>query len=59
MVHYYTLPDFAWDACLKMTKVKLDVFSDDQNDMYLMVERGLRGAYQLSHIDIQKQTINI
>ena len=25
-VHYYTLPGFAWDACLKMTGVKLDVF---------------------------------
>ena len=35
-VHYYTLPGFAWDAMLKMTDVKLDVFSEDQNDMYLM-----------------------
>ena len=43
-VHYYTLPGFAWDAMLKMTNVKLDVFSEDQNDMYLMTERGIRGG---------------
>ena len=43
-VHYYTLPGFAWDACLKMTGVKLDVFSEEQSDMYLMVERGIRGG---------------
>ena len=49
-VHYYTLPGFAWDACLKMTGVKLDVFSEEQNDMYLMVERGLRGGISvISH----------
>ena len=43
-VHYYTLPGFAWDACLLMTGVQLDVFLDDQNDMYLMTERGIRGG---------------
>ena len=43
-VNYYTLPGFAWDAMLKMTDVKLDVFSEDQNDMYLMTERGIRGG---------------
>ena len=42
--HYYTLPGFAWDACLLMTKIKLDVFSKDQIEMYLMVEKGLRGG---------------
>jgi len=42
--HYYTLPGFAWDACLLMTDQKLDVFSEKQNDMYLMVERGIRGG---------------
>jgi len=49
-VHYYTLPGFAWDACLQMTGVKLDVFSEEQNDMYLMVERGIRGGISvISH----------
>jgi hypothetical protein len=49
-VHYYTLPGFAWDACLLMTGVKLDVFSEEQNDMYLMVERGIRGGISvISH----------
>ncbi len=42
--HYYTLPGFAWDAMLKMTGVKLDVFSEELSDMYLMVERGIRGG---------------
>ena len=33
-----------------MTGVKLDVFSEEQNDMYLMVERGLRGGISvISH----------
>src|SRR5690606_41889129 len=57
-VHYYTLPGFAWDACLKMTGVKLDVFSEKQNDMYLMVERGIRGGILSFPIVTQKQTIN-
>lgn len=43
-VHYYTLPGLAWDAMLLMTGVKLDVFSQEQNDMYLMIERGIRGG---------------
>ena len=43
-VHYYTLPGFAWDACLLMTGSKLDVFSEEQNDMYLMSESGIRGG---------------
>src|SRR5690606_7522944 len=37
---------FAWDACSKMTGVKLDVFSEKQN----MVERGIRGGISvISH----------
>ena len=41
-LHYYTAPGLAWDAMLKLTKVKLDLISDP--DMYLMVERGIRGG---------------
>ena len=40
--HYYTLPNFAWDAMLKNTKVKLDHIHD--LDMYEMIESGLRGG---------------
>jgi len=42
--HYYTLPGLAWDAALKMTGIKLDVFSEEQHDMHLIVERGIRGG---------------
>jgi len=41
-VHYVTLPGFAWDALLKMTGIKLDVFHD--YDMYLMIENHIRGG---------------
>ena len=41
-LHYYTAPGLAWDAMLKFTKIKLDLISDP--DMYLMVERGIRGG---------------
>jgi len=40
--HYLTLPSFAWDAMLKQTKIDLELISD--MDMYLMVERGIRGG---------------
>ena len=40
--HYITLPGFAWDALLLMTGTKLDVVHD--YDMYLMIERGIRGG---------------
>ena len=39
--HYFTLPNFAWDAMLKKTGVKLELLTD--YDQYLMVEQGLRG----------------
>ncbi|XP_076301498.1 uncharacterized protein LOC143219367 [Lasioglossum baleicum] len=40
--HYYTLPGFAWDVMLKMTKIELELFTDV--DMFLFVERGIRGG---------------
>ncbi|XP_076383613.1 uncharacterized protein LOC143260913 [Megalopta genalis] len=33
--HYYTLPGFAWDAMLKLTKIELELFTDV--DMLLFV----------------------
>ena len=39
---YYTAPGLAWDACLKLTKQKLELLSDP--DMLLFVEQGIRGG---------------
>ena len=39
--HYFTTPNFAWDAMLKKTGVKLELLTD--YDMHLMFEHGLRG----------------
>ncbi len=41
-LHYYTSPGLAWDAMLKYTKTELDLISDP--DMYLMIEKGIRGG---------------
>ena len=43
--HYLTVPSLAWDACLKMTGVKLELLSD--RDMLLMVEKGIRGGVSM------------
>ena len=40
--HYLTSPGLAWDAALKKTKVKLDLITDI--DMQLFIEKGLRGG---------------
>ena len=41
-VHYYSAPGMAWDAALKMTKVKLELFIDE--DKYTFIERSIRGG---------------
>ena len=60
--YYYTAPGIAWDACLKITKIKLELFSDEEKhkDMFLMIEKGNSGwgVVQFQH-DTQKQIINI
>ena len=46
--HYYTLPNFAWDAMLLKTGVELEQIHD--LEMYEMIEKGLRGGLcQVSH----------
>ena len=49
---FYLHPDLAWQACLKKTKVKLELLTDI--DMLLMVKKGIRGR-----ICQAIQTINI
>ena len=44
-VYYYTAPGLAWDACLKMTNIDLELLSD--NDMLLMFEKGIRGGISI------------
>jgi hypothetical protein len=46
---YYTLPGYSWDVCLKQTGVKLQLFNDDddQLDMLLFTEKGIRGGISM------------
>ena len=42
-------PGLAWQACLKKTKVKLELLTDYA--MLLMIEKGIKsGIYQATHI---------
>jgi len=41
-VLWYTMPNFALDAMLKLTGIKLDLVFDQE--MYEMIEAGLRGG---------------
>ena len=42
---YYTAPGLAWDACLKLTKIKLELLSDP--NMLHMFEKGIRGGISM------------
>ena len=44
--HFLSAPGLAWQACLKKTKVKLELLTDI--DMLLMVEKGTRGGVCLA-----------
>ena len=40
--HFISLPELAWQACLKKTGVELELLTD--YDMLLMIEEGIRGG---------------
>ena len=41
-VYFVSAPGLAWQACLKKTKVKLELLTD--YDMVLMIEKGIRSG---------------
>ena len=42
-VHFLSATGLAWQAYVKKTGVKLELLTD--NDMLLMIQRGIRGKY--------------
>ena len=42
LCHYFSSPGLSWDAMLKMTKVKLELISDV--NVQLFIEKGMRGG---------------
>ena len=55
--HFLSAPGLAWQACLKKTKVKLELLTDI--DMLLMVEKELDVEFAKQCIGMLKQIINI
>ena len=52
--HYYTLPNFAWDAMLLKTGIELELLHDEE--VYKMIEQGLRGG--MCQVSMRKATAN-
>ena len=42
--HYITGPSFCMDAALKKYNKRIELFNDEQSDMYLFVEKDIRGG---------------
>ena len=47
--HFFSEPELSWQACLKKTKVELELLTNI--DMLLMVEKSIRGGiYHTIHL---------
>ena len=46
--NYITLPSYAFDVAKKMTKVKLELFHEGQEDMHEFVQRWMRGGNSMA-----------
>ena len=55
--HFISVPGLALQACLKKTRVGLELLTDI--DMLLMVEKELQAEYVMQYIGIQNQVISI
>jgi hypothetical protein len=44
---YISLPSFAWDCALKQTGIELELFTEDQSDMYHLFEDSIRGGVSM------------
>ena len=42
--YYISAPAMAWDAMLKMTGITLELLTEEQKDIYLLMEAGIRGG---------------
>ena len=54
--HFLSAPGLAWQACLKITKVKLELLTDA--NMLLMVEEGIRGGICQEYVIMKQPTTN-
>ena len=43
--HYFSFLGFSWDACLRYTKIELELKTNI--DQYLLVEKGIRGGISI------------
>lgn len=59
--HYYTLPALGFDAMLKATGVRIELFDNTQRDMYLLMEQakigGISGTGGLRHVKLNNKYI--
>ena len=42
--YYISAPAMAWDVMLKMTGITLELLTEEQKDIYLLMEAGIRGG---------------
>jgi len=55
--NYLTAPGLAWDACMKVTKVKLELFHEHQGDMHDFFTAMKRGGMSLARRRIARANI--